>query len=79
MHIPSNLHNAFSLRYKRIEKFHNANLFGNTIFASIVKGEIKAQNCESENAQSKKQNSKLQQRRGEIEIISPFCVLTLSG
>jgi len=35
MHIPSNLHNAFSLRYKRIEKLHNANLFENTIFASI--------------------------------------------
>ena len=30
MHIPSNfvqVYNAFSLRYKRIEKFHNANLF----------------------------------------------------
>jgi hypothetical protein len=39
MHIPSNfvqVHNAFSLRYKWIEKFHNANLFENTIFASIV-------------------------------------------
>ena len=39
MHIPSNfvqVYNAFSLRYKRIEKFHNANLFENTIFASIV-------------------------------------------
>jgi hypothetical protein len=35
MHIPSNfvqVHNIFSLRYKRIEKFHNANLFENTIF-----------------------------------------------
>jgi hypothetical protein len=34
MHIPSNfvqVHNAFSLRYKRIEKFHNANLFEMTI------------------------------------------------
>jgi hypothetical protein len=30
------VHNAFSLRYKWIEKFHNANLFENTIFASIV-------------------------------------------
>jgi histidinol dehydrogenase len=30
MHIPSNfvqVYNAVSLRYKRIEKFHNANLF----------------------------------------------------
>jgi hypothetical protein len=39
MHIPSNfvqVHNAFSLRYKRIEKFHNANFFENAIFASIV-------------------------------------------
>jgi hypothetical protein len=41
MHIPSNfvqVHNAFSLRYKRIEKFHNANLFENTIFASPFQG-----------------------------------------
>jgi hypothetical protein len=39
MNIPSNfvqVHNAFSLRYKRIETFHHANLFENTIFASIV-------------------------------------------
>jgi hypothetical protein len=39
IHIPSNfvqVHNVFSFRYKRIEKFHNANLFENTIFASIV-------------------------------------------
>jgi hypothetical protein len=27
----------------------------------------------------KNKNSKLQQRRGEIEIISPFCALTFSG
>ena len=27
----------------------------------------------------KNKNSKLQPRRGEIEIISPFCVLTFSG
>jgi hypothetical protein len=39
MHSPSNfiqVHNSFSLRYKRIEQFHNANLFENTIFAGIV-------------------------------------------
>ena len=42
------------------------------------KAKLKRKIVKAKTHNRKSKNSKLQQRRGEIEIISPFCVLTFS-